>query len=301
MSENVNLETKGNIGSWYDKYYKIILFFPTLIFLLSIVVIWMTYVKTGDFIYKDISLTGGTTITINGNIDSKNLENRLKEKFSDLVVRSITDSSTGENIAVIIESSSEPEVLKEEVQKILGYDLTDENHSLEFSGASLSKNFYWQLVVALVFSFFLMSFVVFFLFRNFVPSIAVISCALADLVMSVAFLNFFQIKISAAGISAFLMLIGYSVDTDILLTTRVLKRREGSVNQRIFGAFKTGIFMTLTAILAVVPAFFLPFSLPDAFKQIFLILGIGLFFDIINTWVTNAGLIKWYTIKKGIN
>jgi preprotein translocase subunit SecF len=96
------------------------------------------------------------------------------------------------------------------------------------------------------------------------------------------------------------MLIGYSVDTDILLTTRVLKKKEGSVNHRIYGAFKTGIFMTTTGLCAVLPAFLVITGLPDSFRQIFLILTIGLFADILNTWLTNASIIKWYADAKGI-
>ena len=96
------------------------------------------------------------------------------------------------------------------------------------------------------------------------------------------------------------MLIGYSVDTDILLTTRALKKQEGTLNQRIYGAFKTGIFMTITALVAILPAFFIVTGLPDSFRQIFLILSLGLFADIINTWLTNASIIKWYCDKKGI-
>ena len=43
--------------------------------------------------------------------------------------------------------------------------------------------------------------------------------------MPLALIDFLGIEISAAGIAAFLMLIGYSVDTDILLTSRALKRK----------------------------------------------------------------------------
>ena len=46
------------------------------------------------------------------------------------------------------------------------------------------------------------------------------------------------------------MLIGYSVDSDILLTTRVLKR-QGKLNDELNGAFRTGIIMTSTTIAAV--------------------------------------------------
>ena len=118
--------------------------------------------------------------------------------------------------------------------------------------------------------------------------------------MPLALIDYLGIKLSAAGIAAFLMLVGYSVDTDILLTTRALKNHEGTLNSRIYRAFKTGILMTTTAIFAVIPAFFIITGLPDSFRQIFLILALGLFADIINTWMTNAGIIKWYTVKKGI-
>jgi len=53
-------------------------------------------------------------------------------------------------------------------------------------------------------------------------------------------------KLSTAGIAAFLMLIGYSVDTDILLSSHLLKRKEGGMWVRLHSAFKTGIMMSVT-------------------------------------------------------
>ena len=49
--------------------------------------------------------------------------------------------------------------------------------------------------------------------------------------------------------AALLMLIGYSVDSDILLTNRVLKR-QGNLADKMAGAFTTGFIMTSTAIAA---------------------------------------------------
>ena len=76
-----------------------------------------------------------------------------------------------------------------------------------------------------------------------------------------------------------------------------MKHREGSVNERIWRSFKTGMFMTTTALLSVLPAFFIITNLPESFRQIFLIVGIGLCADIFNTWMTNAGILKWYAEK----
>ena len=284
--------------NWYNKNYKLLLFPSVILFIICIIYLFSFYSINNDFIYKDSSLSGGTTITLNANIDVTELENFLEQTISDVHIRTITDISTGKHIAVIVDSGETPEVLKPEIERFLGYPLTNGNSNIEFSGSSLGQNFYKQLLIAIVISFILMSLVIFVLFRTFIPSIAVIFAALADIVMTLTAVNILGVRLSAAGIAAFLMLIGYSVDTDILLTTRVLKKREGSVNQRIYSSFKTGIFMTITGLAAVLPAFFIVTGLPDSFRQIFLILALGLFADIINTWLTNASIIKWYAEAK---
>ncbi|MBX4196747.1 protein translocase subunit SecF [Candidatus Pacearchaeota archaeon] len=286
--------------SWYDSWYKILLLPPVVLFVLSLVYLGVFYSQHNDFVHKDASLSGGTTITLSGDINTVELESALKAQVPDVSFRSITDLTSGKPVATIIDSSAEPSVLMPIIEKSLGHPLTAQNSNIEFTGPTLSQNFYKQLIIAIIFSFVLMSIVIFILFRSFVPSIAVIFAALADILMSLAFIDYLGVRLSAAGIAAFLMLIGYSVDTDILLTTRVVKKREGTVNQRIYGAFTTGLFMTVTALIAVLPAFFIVTGLPESFRQIFLILAVGLFADIFNTWLTNASIIKWYADAKGM-
>jgi len=296
-----NQEQQGRKFNFnYDKYYRILLVIPIIILLASLIYLGTFYSQHRDILYKDVSLSGGTSITVNGEIDQSQLEEPLKAKFPDVSFTKLEDITSRKEIALIIESSASPEELKPEIEKILGYELNEENSSTEFTGAALSQNFYKQLITALIISFILMSIVILILFRTFIPSVAVIFAVFADVAIPLVIVDILGIKISAAGIAAFLMLIGYSVDTDILLTSRAIKSTEGSLNTRIFGAFKTGFFMTLTALAAVLPAFFLFTGLPDTFRQIFLILAIGLFADIFNTWLTNASIIKWYCEKKGI-
>ncbi len=287
--------------SWYNKWYKILFAIPVIVLFISLIYLGMFYSKHGDLMYRDVSLSGGTTITLKGNIDFAKFESSLKQDFPDVVFRKLTDLRTGEPIALTMESASSPGEFKPAVEKVWGQNLTSDNSSVEFTGATLSQGFYKQLIYALIVSFILMSIVIFVMFRTFVPSAAVIFAAFADIVMALAVADYLGIKLSAAGIAAFLMLIGYSVDTDILLTTRALKKKAGTLNERIYGAFKTGILMTGTALAAVIPVLFLMGSLPDSFKQIFLILALGLVADILNTWLTNAGIIKWYCDKKGID
>jgi len=92
------------------------------------------------------------------------------------------------------------------------------------------------------------------------------------------------------------MLIGYSVDTDILLSTKVLKSKIGTVMDRIYSAMSTGLTMNITTMIAITIA--MVFTTSEVIRQIMTILLIGLFVDIINTWIQNVGILRWYLEKK---
>jgi len=115
-------------------------------------------------------------------------------------------------------------------------------------------------------------------------------------------MTIFGISLSLGTVAALLMLIGYAVDTNILLSMRVLKRK-GTTEDKIIGAFNTGFLMTTTTIAAVFALFIvsdlLCLILPNFYRMpvipdICLVLIFGLFADIFNTWITNAQLLRWY-------
>ena len=290
-------QKEKKFSNFYDKNYKLLLIIPIAILIFSFIYMAVFYSNTGEFIYRDFSLTGGTSITIIGKINAEDLEQSLLGKLDEINTREIYDLVTREQTALIVETKTEIDEAKEVIEDYLGYSLNEENSSFEFIGSTLGESFYRQLLVAILFAFFFMALIVFFIFRSFVPSAAVIISAFADIFMTLTLVNLLGIKMSSGGIVAFLMLIGYSVDTDILLTNRVLKRFEGTVNEKIFGAFKTGITMTLTSLLAIVLALIVSLSFSPLLTQIFTILAIGLSFDLLNTWITNASLLKWYVEK----
>ncbi len=291
-------KNKMNFANFHDRNYKLLLAIPIVLLLASLIYLGVFNSIHDDFIYKDISLTGGTTVTLYENLDAAKLKADLTDKLEGVNTRTISDLMTQEQKAVIIETRSEGDLTKKVIEEYLGYSLTSENSSFEFTGSALSESFYTQLIIAILVAFVFMAIVVFIIFRSLVPSSAVILSAFADIIMTLAMVNILGMKMSTAGIVAFLMLIGYSVDTDILLTTRLLKRSEGSVNERIFSAFKTGVTMTLTSLVAVVFALFIVSSFSIVLSQIFSILAIGLVFDILNTWITNVSILKWYLERK---
>jgi len=290
---------KQKLADWYNKNYKLLLIIPALLFIFSLIYLGYAFYTTGDFIDKDISLTGGTSVTLfsEQEINTKEISDFLSGKINDLSVRELSDFRTGKQKAVIIETTSEPNKVRDLLEEFLGYELNSENSSIESTGSSLGKSFYNQLRIAILISFILMAIIVFLLFRNFIPSFAVVISAFADITMTLALTGLLGIKISTAGITAILMLIGYSVDSDIMLTTRLLKR-QGETNKNLLNAFKTGITMTLTSIIAITVALFITQSFSSVLQQIFTILIIGLSFDILNTWITNVSILKWYLDAK---
>jgi len=300
------MSTSEKFEKIYDKNYKKLLFIPAILLVLSLAYIGYFYSVNGDFIKKDVSLTGGTTITIfpENEINIQELNQHISQSTEDFAVRELSDFRTGKQEAIIIESpitdtsSEEYSSLIDSLETFLDYELIGgENFDVVSTGSALGDSFYKQLRFALILAFVFMALIVFFIFRTIAPSTAVILSAFADIMMTLAFVNFLGIKISSAGIMAFLMLIGYSVDTDIMLTTRLLKRQE-MVNHKLVNAFKTGITMTLTSIIAITIALIITKSFSVVLGQIFTILIIGLSFDILNTWITNASILKWYVEGK---
>ncbi|MBI5390128.1 hypothetical protein HZB02_01450 [Candidatus Woesearchaeota archaeon] len=133
--------------------------------------------------------------------------------------------------------------------------------------------------------------------RSSVPSFAVVIAALADILLTIAVVNLLGMKVSIAGVAAFLMLIGYSVDTDILLSTRVLKNKQGTMDERIFSSIKTGGLMSITTLITTFVGYFVAQS--SVVKEIMIIICIGMVADMIMTWLLNAVMLRNYVLRKG--
>ena len=306
---NKKKSIKQTIFEIYDKKYKTLFIIPILILIFSVAQIGYQVYTTGDFIIRDVSLKGGVTVTVpySNSLDTDSIENLILKEFpnNEIVVRSLR--SSGNSIGIIAEADIDG-TNKEQVQKFLdsigssiNQDLSKIDYGIEIIGSSLGASFFKESLIALAVAFFFMGLVVMIYFRTFVPSMAIIIAAFSDMIFALAMANLMGMRIGTAGIAAFLMLIGYSVDTDILLTVRVLKRKEGTVMDRILGAIKTGMTETMTALVAVVVALIVTQS--EVISQIMIILLFGLIADIFNTWIQNVGFLRMHVekqAKKGI-
>ncbi|MFC1754105.1 protein translocase subunit SecF [Thermoproteota archaeon] len=283
----------------YEKEYKKLMLITLIMFILAVAQIGYQTATTGDFIRKGVSLKGGITITIPGiDYDADDLEDYLNKEFpdNDIAVRILTGVSGTSSLTIDADITDSENIKKLESEISDKLDITSDDYTTNFVGSSLGSNFFRQTIIAVFIAFIAMALVVFIYFRLAIPSLAVVVSALCDIIETIAVINLLGINISTGGIAALLMLIGYSVDTDILLTTRLFKRKEGNVEQNIYSSAKTGLTMTFSSIAAVTAAILLSQSV--ALQQIMTILLIGLIIDIPNTWIQNTGILKWYIKRK---
>lgn len=141
--------------------------------------------------------------------------------------------------------------------------------------------------------------VIFIFFRELIPTLAIVFAAVFDALGALAAMAFLGVPLSLATIPTILLLIGYSIDTDILLTTRMLKRKDSTPSERAFESMVTGVTMTSTALVgAAVMLVLAYFAQVDVMFTIAFVLLFGLIADLIVTWLANAPMLLWYVERK---
>ena len=268
---------------------------PIVFLIFSIFILGSNYASTGDFIEKDISLKGGYLLTIEGSVklDLKSTEESLSEFMNEQVkMRKLSSLGSGGVVGYSFEYAGDDiDGLIDEAGQIVG--TTDrERMSIEEISSAISERFWNGTIRAILVAIAAMAGVVFLYFRKLVPAIGIVISGISNIIGTFAIMSLLGISISASGIAAILMLLGYSIDSNIVLTARALKRKELSVKDRIYSAIKTGLTMSITSIVALTVLYI---ASPAAIlKTISLILIIGLLLDLMFTWIQNAGILRIY-------
>jgi preprotein translocase subunit SecF len=276
-----------NIEKYSPKQLVII---PLALLAVSLVLLALNMVATGMPVTPGIDFSGGTAVTV----VTSDTKEQLQSTFAGYP---LVDISEGVNNGYFLKFGTMDDTEFRSLSALIYQKFPDAK--VDQIGETFGKTLQSQAVLALIFSFIGMSIVIFLAFRTFVPAVAVVLSAFADMVMTAATMNIVGIPLSLGTLAALLMLIGYSVDSDILLTNRVLKR-QGKLNDKLTGAFNTGIIMTSTTLAAIAAMFIVAwFGSVMILIEISAVLLIGLIFDVMNTWLTNVGILKWYVLKGG--
>ncbi len=260
---------------------------PVAVLALALAVIAGFYVLTGSPVGLGIAFTGGTELQIVTTDSPADIRTTF-----DAEVSSVQPISSQENTFIVTFQSTDTGALESQAQSA-GYGV----ESVQGRSASFGASSQIQALTGIAVAFVGMSLLVFALFRTFVPSIAVVLSAFSDIMIPVALMNLFGIELSLGTVAALLMLIGYSVDSDLLLNNHILRRR-GGFYESTYRAMRTGVTMTLTSIAAMtvmtITAFL--FGIP-LLPSIGIILVFGLTADLMNTYMLNVTLLRYYKFE----
>ncbi len=260
---------------------------PLAVLAVALLIIGGWYVATGYPVNPGLEFTGGTELRID--VEDGDARAQIDEAFAaepDSVRQVASDGSYIITFRAGDASTSELESQANDA----GFEV----RAIDSVSASFGSDTQFLALGGLLVAFTGMSVLVFAMFRTFVPSVAVVASAFSDVMVPLAMMNLLGIELTLGTVAALLMLIGYSVDSDILLNNSIL-RRTGDFYESTNRAMRTGVTMTVTSIAAMtvmtIAAWIFGIGLLTA---IGIILVIGLLTDLMNTYLLNVSLLRWY-------
>ena len=251
---------------------------------IAIAVLVVATAMTGTPVGLGIEFTGGTEMQVVTDDSQAEIEATFDEE-----VNTITPIAGQSNAYQLTFQADDADPILEQAEAS-GYEV----ESIGERSASFADDSQRQALFALLIAFGGMAALVALMFRTFVPSIAVIASAFSDLVIPLALMRLFEIELTLGTVAALLMLIGYSVDSDLLLNNHVLRRR-GDFYTSTFRAMRTGVTMTVTSIAAMIVMTVVASLLGiPLLPDVGLILVFGLLADLMNTYLLNVSLLRYY-------
>lgn len=289
-----------NLEKKFDRVYENLgryAIIPVVLVFISVLILGGSYLNNGEFLDKGLDFTGGTEVTyrVAGDFQTSEIEQIFADRGWE-GANALTLSREGEEEDLLLVQVPPPEIdnieSAEQIMEEEGYNATAEGFSSLSS--AVSGQFFQSAIVAFGLAFSIMSLVIFAAFKDFVPSTAVILAATGDIVVAASGMALLGIDLTLGSFAALLMLIGYSVDTDIVLSTRVLKRERGSLKERIWSSVKTGVTMSAGGIAGFAILFLMSYSIvgPSELSNIASVMVIGLLADMPLTWFGNTYILK---------
>jgi preprotein translocase subunit SecF len=226
----------------------------------------------------DVIATHLFNVTGNSNLSPSNYNST--RALDAAVNRAYADFNSGQNTRL---------------RAILSAQIPESTASINEVTSALGSDFLQRAIMVVFYSMIFTSITVFVIFRTFTPSVAVLCGAAADVLIAMGAMAVLHIPLTLASFAALMMLIGFSLDTDVLLTMRVLKRHEGHAADRAYDAMKTGLTMSLSSIVAMSALMVLALTTHIAiYYEIAAVALAGLVGDVVATWCFNAVIILHY-------
>ncbi len=263
---------------------------PLILLVIALAIIGGTWAVTGTPAHLGIEFTGGVEMTIEGAEDRDEIAAAFDVDPAEVQGVSGYDDRYILTFRMDVEDDARIGGDLEEQAEAAGFEVL----SLDERSAAFGADTQREALLGVGLAFLGMSLLVAVIFRTFVPSIAIVASAFSDIMIPIALMNLFGIELSLGTVAALLMLIGYSVDSDILLNNHILRRR-GDFYESTQRAMRTGVTMTTTSIVAMIVMTIVAwiFQIP-LLPAVGIVLVFGLCADLMNTYLLNVSLLRYY-------
>ncbi len=282
------------ILSFIENNYKKFLLLSISLFAIFIGIILFNYFKYGYIINKSITISGGYVTLINNNYNLTNTEiqNILNQmNITDYVLYSTPN-------IIYIES-------RDQINGTLLINLLNQYYNISIQPSDISIQQYSSLVGDLIFNQFLFfvtlamilaAFVIFIAFRVSNTTLNIISTILFDVIGLLAILSITKYPIGANGFIAMLMILGFAIDNNVVLSTNMIKEKDKPFIERVKMSFRVGMLMEIIALYTLLLLYFM---VPDqSVKEFAFVLSTATILDLTYYLIGNIPLYKYFEVKK---
>lgn len=284
--------------TWHAKHLKV----RHMITIPIVIAIFFAIIVALCGVPKSLEFSSGTLISyhnLDNRPDANGVEQALGTLFGAEVKADVTQDPATAKYGIDIQTTKVlDENLENQTLQMLSqqFDIQETPDLTPFEPA-LSEAYMKQTVLAVVGALIAMGVILLIVFRSKV-SLMMLPCVVLNMVAAFGGMALFQMQFSLASLAGFLLLVGYSIDTNILLGMSVLRRVGGDVRERVANSMKTGFMITGTTIATMMMVNI--FVTNAAIDQLSIVIVFGLIADLFNTWFLNAGiLIRHAERKKG--
>jgi len=311
-----------SLADVYKKYYKRLLYIPVVLFF---VYIYLAFISPG--IHLGIDFSGGVLVSFASPkpFDAHALEQAIKAATGAADVRvtptlsiergrtmygGIIEVAYPSNKQVVARSSGQTPTITQAETNTVAFRSTILNvlkkvvpdardvvirEVTPTLGGTFWKIAMWVAIWAVI----LLTLSVLFFFRQAVPSMIMIGSAIFDLLGMLALMAVFNIPLTLETMTILLMQVGYSIDTDVVLATHLLKRRGADPPARAARAAKTGVHMTGTTFVAMIFVYAVGYLTRNlTVMRIANVMFFGLISDLFVTWLMNASVLIWWVSRR---
>jgi len=282
------------ILSFIENNYKKFLMISMVIFVIFVGTILFNYFKYGYIINKSITISGGYVTLINNNyhITNPEIQNTLNQmNITDYVLYNTPN-------IIYIESGKQ-------INETLLINLLNQDYNIKLLPTDISIQQYSSLVGNLIFNQFLFfvilamilaAFIIFISFRASKITLNIISTILFDVVGLLSILSITKYPIGANGFIGMLMILGFAIDNNVVLSTNIVKEKEKPFIERVRMSFRVGMLMEVIALYTLLLLYFIvPEPSVDEFA---FVLSIAIILDLLYYLIGNIPLYKYFEAKK---